>query len=138
MNLHWTAEQRRRIPWIVGGVAAVVVVLPLAPQVASGFVSQSASAHAVAPSVVHLEVVGLSTHVGPGQITQPRAGTQLFVACPSGRAIDGGYAVADDPVRPSGTMLMSAPAEDDPARWNFRFSGLMPIGTKLYTVCWAN
>jgi hypothetical protein len=99
--------------------------------------SQSASAHAVAPSAVHLEIVARGIHAGPGQITQPGAGTQMFVACPNGRAIDGGYALPDDPTDSSGTMTISAPADNDPAKWNFRFSGFMPVGTKLYAVCWA-
>lgn len=135
MKQQFTAVQRRRMAWLGGGVVALVVLLPVMPSVASAF-SPGSSTSAHEPSVVHVEVVAANAHLGIGQIAQPKANTPVFVACGKGRAVEGGYALPDSPTTQAGAMQVSAPADDDWAHWNFRYTGVMPVGTRLYAVCW--
>ena len=140
MKETWTAARRRKLAWLVGGGASFIVALPLVPAMASAFAGSSSgsTAQAAAPSLVHVEVVARGAAAGAGQIQLPAAGTPLFVACPRGQALDGGYRLPDVPGVDHGTLLESAPDETHPERWNFRFSGALPVGTKLYAACWGN
>ncbi len=125
-------QAARRAWWIAGALVCAGLVLPVA-SVAVGSMSKSASAATTAgPEVVHLEVVGKGVAPQLGQIVQPAKPTVIFVGCATGKAIGGGYTLPDSAKH---GMVTSAPSADGRA-WNFRYPGVVPVGTKYSAVCW--
>jgi hypothetical protein len=122
--------------WLLGGGTAFLLLLPLIPTMAHAFGGSSAAAHVAAPTVVHVDVVAPGTTSGGAHIQAPAPGAPFFVSCPSGRALNGGFWLPEDPTVLNGNLMESAPDEQYAQRWNFRYSGALPVGTKLYVSCW--
>jgi hypothetical protein len=139
MKREFTSTQMRRAGWIGGGTVVAIALVPIVPAVASALSPASGSrAHLPTPDVIHLEVVAADAKLGPGQIRPLAAGAAMYIRCPNGRALGGGYALptSDEPLALAGSMLVSAPDEQDPAKWDFRYSSATPAGTKFYATCW--
>lgn len=127
-------KQVQRAMYAGGAVVAAALLLPLAPAIADVFGGEAAAAATRGPEIVHLEIVARGVVTKIGQIAQPESVRAVFVGCPSGAAIGGGYTL---PVGAKNGMTTSTPAADG-RTWNFQYPGIMPVGTKLTAVCWRS
>lgn len=118
----------RRVAYSAAAVLGTALLIPTVPAIASSFSGGSGS---TASQVVTLEVVDPGAQPGPGQIRQVPHGQAMYIACPAGRVLGGGYELPDGSASP---ITTSAPSGDS-RRWNFRHAGVVPVGTKYYAIC---
>jgi hypothetical protein len=121
----------RRAVYCVAGVLTAAILIPSVPAIASSFSGGSGGAGSLNSHVVKLEVVARGVKPAAGQISQPLRGQSIFIACPDGRVLGGGYELPDGE---TSSMVVSAPSMDS-KRWNFRHPDLVPVGTKYYAIC---
>lgn len=121
----------RLIAWVGSGAVCAALLLPALPAL-TGASPGTAQASSEPTEVVHLEIVARGAKAAVGQLAQPDGQPTLFVGCNGGRAVGGGYVLPPE----AGVLGMTTSAPSDDGRnWNFRYPGIVPIGTKLYAVC---
>jgi hypothetical protein len=119
----------RRVAYSAAAVLGTVLLIPTVPAIASSF--SSGGSGSPGSQVVTLQVVDPRAQPGAGQIRQVPQGQAMYIACPGGHVLGGGYELPDGA---TSTITSSAPSLDS-RRWNFRHAGVVPVGTKYYAIC---
>lgn len=135
MAKEWTPTASRRAAYIAATVIGAAILVPVLPSIASSLSSDQPREAVGAPmfqsTVVSLQVVPRGMALAAGQLAQPRPGQSVFITCPGGQVISGGYELPEGATK---AMLTSAPSLDS-MQWRFRYAGDLPLGTRFFAIC---